>query len=70
MRDDGYLFMRGLASREALMELRRAMLKICREAGWVDASADLMQGKWSGAGSITEGLPRLAGPAGSARSAQ
>jgi hypothetical protein len=55
MRDDGYLFLRGLASRDALMDLRRAMLEICREAGWVDSAGDLMQGKWSGAGPFTEG---------------
>jgi hypothetical protein len=58
MREDGYLFIRGLAPRDALLELRRAILEICRDAGWIDSSsADLMHGKWSGAGPFTEGEP-------------
>src|SRR5262245_55330356 len=57
MRENGYLFVRGLAPHEPLMQLRRAILEICRDAGWIDRSGDLMQGKWSGAGPFTEGEP-------------
>ena len=35
MHRDGYLFVRGMLSREILAELRTAFLKIAREAGWV-----------------------------------
>src|SRR5436190_2216388 len=55
LHEDGYLFLRSLAPRSPLLELRRAILQICADAGWIDASEDLMFGKWSGAGPFTEG---------------
>ena len=58
LHEDGYLLVRKLAPRLPLLELRRAILLICANAGWVDGSADLMLGKWSGAGPFTEGDPQ------------
>lgn len=58
MAEDGYVYLRGLAPREDILALRRAMLEICAEAGWVDTrNADLMEGRWSGAGPYTESEP-------------
>ena len=54
---DGYLFFRGLAPKERILELRRGMLGFCRDAGWLDPRADLMDGKWGGAGPFGEGDP-------------
>ena len=42
MARDGCLFFRGLAPKDRILELRRAMLGICRDAGWLDPKADLM----------------------------
>src|SRR5262245_12089509 len=53
---DGYLFIRSLAPRESLLALRRAILEICADAGWVTRD-ELMLGLWSGAGPFTEGEP-------------
>lgn len=55
MERDGYVFVRGLAPKERILELRRVMLDFCREAGWLDPKADLMEGKWGGAGPFGEG---------------
>ncbi len=55
MRDNGYLFVRNAAPRDRLLDLRRQILELCRDAGWVDTKSDLLQGKWSGAGPFTEG---------------
>ena len=54
---DGYLFFRGLAPQARLLELRLVMLRFCRDAGWLDPQADLMEGKWGGAGPFGEGDP-------------
>src|SRR5947207_1042773 len=55
MRDNGYLFLRGVGPKNKLLQLRRDILELCREAGWLDPSADLMEAKWNGAGPFTEG---------------
>lgn len=58
MQEDGYLYFRGLGPKEKILNLRRAMLTICAEAGWVETQKhDLMEGKWSGAGPFGEGDP-------------
>lgn len=43
-REDGYLFFRGLLPEEALREVRRQVLELCREHGWLDPEAPLMAG--------------------------
>src|SRR5438552_13262201 len=58
MCENGYLYIRRVAPRRPLFELRCAILEICASAGWIDTSADLMLGKWSGAGPFTEGDPQ------------
>jgi ectoine hydroxylase-related dioxygenase (phytanoyl-CoA dioxygenase family) len=57
MDENGYLFLRDVAPKDALLGLRRDILELCNEAGWLDPSADLMDGLWSGAGPYTEGAP-------------
>lgn len=57
MDEHGYLFLKGVAPRDDLLQLRRDMLELCDEAGWLDPDADLMDGIWSGAGPHTEGNP-------------
>jgi ectoine hydroxylase-related dioxygenase (phytanoyl-CoA dioxygenase family) len=54
---DGYLFLRRLADKDALLELRHALLQICASEGWIERSPDPLQAKWSGAGPFTEGDP-------------
>jgi ectoine hydroxylase-related dioxygenase (phytanoyl-CoA dioxygenase family) len=54
MTEDGYLFMRGVAPKQDVLDARRDVLELCAKAGWIDAT-DLMAGKWSGAGPFTEG---------------
>ena len=55
LNQDGYLFLRGAGPKHKLLTLRRDMLQLCREAGWLDPAAPLMAGKWSGLGPFTEG---------------
>lgn len=54
---DGYLYFRETGPREQILELRRQILEICREAGWLAPGSDLMEGRWSGAGPYTESEP-------------
>jgi ectoine hydroxylase-related dioxygenase (phytanoyl-CoA dioxygenase family) len=56
MAEDGFLFMRAVAPKEDVLNARRDVLNLCKDAGWIDAN-DLMSGKWSGAGPFTEGDP-------------
>lgn len=42
MQEYGYLFFRKLVPAEVILEVRRAVLEICSEAGWLDPKADLM----------------------------
>jgi ectoine hydroxylase-related dioxygenase (phytanoyl-CoA dioxygenase family) len=55
--ENGYLFLRDVAPKDEMLSLRRDILELCDEAGWVDRSADLMDAIWSGAGPHTEGNP-------------
>jgi hypothetical protein len=58
MERDGYIYLRGLGPKDKILNLRRVFLTFAAEAGWVDTkSADLLEGKWSGAGPFTEGEP-------------
>ena len=41
---DGYLFFKQFLPKEPLLELRRQMLEICAERGWLAAGHDLMDG--------------------------
>jgi len=42
--EDGYLFFRGLVEREALLAVRRDILALCAEAGWLAPGTDPMEG--------------------------
>lgn len=44
MVERGYLFFRGLVPAEDVNEVRRDILTLCREAGWLDPARDLMEG--------------------------
>lgn len=50
VRDDGYLFFRGIGPKEKLLAARRDAIMLCKEAGWCDGD-----GRWTGAGPFTEG---------------
>ena len=56
MRKNGYVFVRNFAPKDKLLILRRDILAILREAGWVkpDSGDDVV---WSGAGPFTENEP-------------
>ncbi len=41
---EGYLFFRGLLPREEVLDLRRHILELCDDAGWISKGADLMEG--------------------------
>jgi ectoine hydroxylase-related dioxygenase (phytanoyl-CoA dioxygenase family) len=43
-REDGYLYLRNFLPREKLLDLRRQMLELAREAGWLHADRPLMDG--------------------------
>lgn len=42
--EDGYLFFRGLVKRAALIQVRREILDLCAEAGWLEPGSDPMDG--------------------------
>lgn len=44
LRDDGYLFLRDVLPRDDVVQLRRQILEICEEAGWLRPRANLMDG--------------------------
>jgi ectoine hydroxylase-related dioxygenase (phytanoyl-CoA dioxygenase family) len=44
MREDGYLFFRGLIPAEDVLRVRRTILEFCAEAGWLDPNRELMDG--------------------------
>lgn len=39
--EDGYLFFPGLLPAEPVLEVRRQVLELCAEAGWLDPEAPL-----------------------------
>lgn len=53
--DEGYLFIKGLAPRDRVLQVRRDVLEHCRDAGWLARGSELMDGIWSGVGPYTEG---------------
>ncbi len=54
----GYLFFRGLIPVEDVLVVRRDVLELCRDAGWIDASRPLMDaGVAPGVEPLTEGKP-------------
>src|SRR5689334_17229402 len=55
--ENGYLFFRGKGPRERILDLRRQMLELCAQAGWLDPKADLIEAKWSGVGPYAENDP-------------
>ena len=44
MNDTGYLFFRGLLLAEDVLSVRRDMLQLCSDAGWLDTSCDVSDG--------------------------
>ena len=44
LRDEGYLFLKGILPEDKVLHLRKSILKFCREAGWLRAGSDLMDG--------------------------
>jgi hypothetical protein len=48
LKQDGYLFFRGLMNPDGLLQVRRDILTLCKEHGWLDAAAPLMDGIYSG----------------------
>jgi ectoine hydroxylase-related dioxygenase (phytanoyl-CoA dioxygenase family) len=44
MEQDGYLFMRGLIDREAILATRRVILSLCAEAGWLAEGSAVEKG--------------------------
>lgn len=55
MRAEGYLFFKALQDPTALWDLRRSILTILRDAGWIKADAPLMDGVADPARRCTEG---------------
>ena len=43
MRRDGYLFFQALIDAAAIREVRRDILTLCRDAGWLAEGSDLME---------------------------
>ena len=43
MAEQGYLFFRGLVPVQDVLALRRDILTLCQEAGWLDSERDLME---------------------------
>jgi ectoine hydroxylase-related dioxygenase (phytanoyl-CoA dioxygenase family) len=48
MQTTGYLFLKGFLNTEGLLAVRRAILMLCKEHGWLKDSATLMDGVYSG----------------------
>lgn len=44
LRDDGYLFFRDVLPKDEVLQVRRQVLEICQEAGWLRSGANLMDG--------------------------
>jgi hypothetical protein len=44
LQENSYVFIRGLVPVELVQNVRKAILQICMEAGWLDPNYDLMQG--------------------------
>lgn len=57
LEEHGYLFLRRLLPAEPILETRRAILELCREAGWLHPASDLLEGRYGGRGACVEGEP-------------
>ena len=58
MDETGYLFVRGLVPAADVNAVRRDVLQLCQNAGWLDAAAPLMDGvAASGVAPLSEGQP-------------
>ena len=55
---DGYLFLHGILNEDILLNLRRQILELCREAGWVQEGPDLMAGQGTPGITTVEGQPK------------
>ena len=55
MKDEGYLFFKGLQNAEALLALRREMLTVMQDGGWLVAGTDPMDGIADVSQQCTEG---------------
>jgi ectoine hydroxylase-related dioxygenase (phytanoyl-CoA dioxygenase family) len=54
---DGYLAMHEIAPMELALQVRRDILGLCQEAGWLDPDSDVIDGRWNGGDVYTEGDP-------------
>ena len=45
LRDEGYLFLRGILPKHDVLDLRRQILEFCRDAGWLRAGSELLDGR-------------------------
>jgi len=59
IRQDGYLFFKGIGPKDKLLAARRDVTARLAAAGWIDPT-DPMAARWSGAGPFTEGEPEYA----------
>lgn len=58
MNETGYLFFRGLLPAEDVLSVRRDVLQLCSEAGWLDSSRDIIDGIAApGHAPLREGMP-------------
>src|SRR5690606_29801847 len=44
MEENGYLFFRALVPEKEVLRVRRAVLELCSQAGWLDPQRELMDG--------------------------
>lgn len=58
MQEHGYLFFPGIVPADEVLRVRRDVLQLCAEAGWLDSSRDLMEGIAApGHKPLMEGMP-------------
>jgi ectoine hydroxylase-related dioxygenase (phytanoyl-CoA dioxygenase family) len=55
IQDHGYLFLKNVAPHEPILRVRRDILALCRNAGWITNNGDDLDATWSGTGPFTEG---------------
>ena len=44
LRDEGYLFLRDILPQDDVLSLRRQVMELCAEAGWLRPGTDVMAG--------------------------
>ncbi len=59
--EHGYLYFRGVAPKEKVLQARRDILKFCLDAGWIKPYGDTLDAVWSGVGPYGEGDPEYMG---------